>query len=126
MMGYRRALPVTLVYSCRGNDVLLAQPISECIARRAGSKAVFAVTGDASGPPAYANVASPGLEGVRARFKALTVTSGRVTEVLLREVLAEHRSPRVVVSGPEGFMDHVGALLRQAGVPRRAVVCLKA
>ena len=49
-----------------------------------------------------------------------------MSEALLREVLAEHRSPRVVVSGPEGFMDHVGTLLRQVGVSRRSVVCLKA
>ena len=134
---------MTLVYSCRRDDLLLAQPLADCIAARADSRAIVAVTddgGDAttttSGgggggggggpPPAYAHVASPALAEARARFKALTFTAGRVSEALLREVLAERRSPRVVVSGPAGFMDHVGALLRQLGVPRQAVVCLKA
>ena len=120
------ALPVTLVYSCRANDVLLAQPISECVAGRAGSKAIFAVTEDVSGPCPYSRVASPGVADLRERFKAVTFTKGRVSESLLRELLVEHRSPRVVVSGPEGFMDHVGTMLRQLGVSRGAIVCLKA
>ena len=123
------ALPLTLVYSCRRDDILLAQPLSECIAARAGSRAIVAVTedvGSGGGPPAYAHVALTALADLRERFRALTFTAGRVSEALLREVLAERPSPRVVVSGPEGFMDHVGGLLRQLGVPRQAVVCLRA
>jgi ferredoxin-NADP reductase len=120
------ALPVTLVYSCRANDVLLAQPISEYIAGRTGSKAIFAVTEEASGSSAYPHVASPSLADMRGRFHAITFAEGRVSESLLREVLVEHRAPRVVVSGPEGFMDHVGTMLRQVGVSRGAIVCLKA
>ena len=71
-------------------------------------------------------MASPAVADARERFSALTFTAGRVSEALLREVMAERPSPRVVVSGPEGFMDHVGALLCQLGVPRRAIVCLEA
>ena len=91
----------------------------------AGSKAIFAVTEDVSGHSAYAHVASPGLADLRERFRDLTFTAGRVSESLLREVLVQHPSPRIVVSGPEGFMDHVGTMLQQVGVSRRAIVCLE-
>ena len=71
----------------------------------------------------------PVLAELREAYKAvapLTFTTGRVSEKMLRACLATRPSPRVVVSGPAPFLQSVGAMLQALGVPRDAVVTLKA
>ena len=58
----------------------------------------------------------------------VTFASGRVDEASVRQALAgcEGREPRVILSGPTGFMQAVSRLLERLDVPRAAIVRLKA
>ena len=118
-------LPVTLLYSCRADDVLMASPISRCMASRAGSRAFITLT-PAHGTPIYPQIAAPVLPALQDSFKEVAFSSGRISEALLREALADRPLARVVVSGPAAFLESMGTLLRAVGVPMSATVNLKA
>lgn len=127
-----RALPLTLLYSCRGDDALLLDELDAHVQESPKTRTFVTVTDAASGGVSTVDAAS---------HPELSVRRGRITEALLAEALERHLpgqasqhgeqqqqglGPRVVVSGPSNFGIEVGALLSRIGVSREAVVTLQA
>ena len=140
--------PISLVYACRSDDVLLPAELARwCAAPGGGARlerCVLAVSpaaaaADAAADADAAAAAAPfaaaappasaaALDALRALPNA-SVVEGRVTQELVDGELARARALgacRVVVSGPEAFNKAVKTMLQAAGVERGRASVLEA
>ena len=136
--------PVSLIYACRHDDVLLLQELtawcrSAGVAPSGGARlarCTIAVSpaqtrddeANASSPFTSAPSMMDALDNLR-DLPNVRVIQSRVTQELIRGEIAEenvHGKVRVVVSGPEGFNLAMKAMLHVAGVAEDSITILEA
>jgi len=123
--GDMRNSAVTLLYSCRKDDVLMAEPLKQIAEANPKSRLTLTLTEPSYGPEApFPDFASHQdiLTGER-----LILREGRIDRPFLEhEVLALPTPPRVVVSGPETMNLAIRALLLDIGLSAEAITVLQA
>ena len=131
-------LPLSIVYSCRADDVLLLAEVRELVRCRAATRVVITLTSPSDGEPAYpdgAPAAVGSLEDMHAQHDldldgTITLATGRVTPALLAASLPPRAEDvqrlRAIVSGPSSFLADVASMLHALCVRADAIVTLKA
>ena len=128
--------PVSLVFACREDDVLMAGEIASwCVAapgRARLERCVLALSPpaqDSRGEPSpFPDSAGASLEGLRA-LPNVNICESRVTRDLLDGALAPLRARgrcRVVVSGPASFNGAIKEMLTASGLDTEMVTILSA
>jgi len=119
--------PVSLLYSCRSDDVLLAEELRGWCASGRLRRCTLLLTE----PDARARAPFPEAEGADlarlARTENVQCVRSRLSRALLETELGHLGGPiRCVVSGPAAFNAAAGSMLHQAGVAADAVTILNA
>ena len=134
--------PVSLVFACRADDVLMASELASWCGAAPGQarleRCVLAISPPAqssSGEPApFPEAAAASLEGLRA-LPNVRVCESRVTHEMLASELAPLQARtfagiggrcRVVVSGPESFNGAVKEMLIACGLDTERITILSA
>eukprot|EP00929_Paragymnodinium_shiwhaense_P040963 TRINITY_DN21305_c0_g1_i3.p1 TRINITY_DN21305_c0_g1~~TRINITY_DN21305_c0_g1_i3.p1 ORF type:complete len:388 (+),score=56.30 TRINITY_DN21305_c0_g1_i3:569-1732(+) len=119
--------PVSLMYSCRADDILMSSEILEWCKQADVLRCTITVTevNDEASPP-FPNVKSINLQTLQEEPK-FVLKESRVTAALLQENLSILPGPcRVLVSGPEAFNAAVRGMLQELDVQPEAVTILSA
>jgi ferredoxin-NADP reductase len=119
--------PVSLLYSCRSDDVLLLEDLkSWCVSGRLRRCTLLLTEPDARAAPPFPEAEGADLTRL-ARMENVQCFRSRLSQELLEAELGHLRGPtRCVVSGPAAFNAAVGDMLSQAGVAADAVTVLNA
>jgi len=120
-------IPVTLIYSCRQDDLLMAEPLANFAKQSRQSRVLLTLTEPSSDVTKPFPNFTAGKGWQELLGDKLQVKDGRIDRQLLqREVSVLPMPLRAVVSGPESMNLAVDAMLRDIGLTKNAITLLEA
>lgn len=119
--------PVSVIYSCRRDDVLLASELATWCKEGMLQRCVVLTTETQASNHPFPEAGGTNLTGIFSDLPNVVCVESRVSVDLLRDELAKLETPRrIVVSGPDTFNGAAKRMLEQLGVEAEAITILSA